>query len=96
MNVSYDPAAQAEAVEAVQWYLEVAGPTIAATFDRELHAAVSLLMRFPKSGSPGPKGSRMLRLDGFPYTLHYRLDGESIHIMAVASQSRRPGYWRGR
>ena len=96
MNVHYEPAARAEATGAVRWYIDVAGPSIANAFERELDAAVRLLMRFPKLGKPGQRESRNLRLDGFPYTLHYRLDGEVIRILAVAHQSRKPGYWRGR
>lgn len=96
MNVGYEPAARAEVSEATRWYLDVAGPTIAEAFEREIDAAVRLLLRFPGLGAPGPRASRKLRLDGFPYTLHYQLDGELIRILALAHQSRRPGYWRGR
>lgn len=96
MNVQYEPAAYAEVLEALQWYADVAGPKIADAFETRLDEAVQLLRRFPELGSPGPKASRKLRLDGFPYTLHYRLDANLIRILAVANQSRRPGYWMGR
>lgn len=96
MNVLYEPAARAEVTEAVRRYLEVAGPGIAEAFERELNTAIQLLLRFPLLGSPGLRATRKLRLDGFPYTLHYRLDGELIRILAVANQRRKPGYWRGR
>lgn len=96
MNVRYEPAARAEVTEAVRWYVSVAGLTIADAFERELHAAVRLLLRFPRLGTPGSHATRKLRLDGFPYTLHYRLDDELIRILAFAHQSRRPGYWQGR
>lgn len=96
MNVQFEPAARAEVTEAVRWYLDAAGTTIADAFERELDAAIHLLLRFPKLGSPGPRATRRLRLDGFPYTLHYHLDGELIRILAVANQRRRPGYWQRR
>lgn len=96
MNVRYEPAARAEVIEAVRWYIDVAGPIIAGAFERELDATVRLLLRFPRLGTPGQHASRKLRLDGFPYTLHYRLDGELIRILALAHQSRRPEYWQGR
>lgn len=96
MNVLYEPAAQAEVTETVRRYLEVAGPIVADAFERELDTVIQLLLRFPLLGSPGLRSSRKLRLDGFPYTLHYRLDGEVIRILAVANQRRKPGYWRGR
>lgn len=96
MNVEVEPAARAEIAEAVEWYIDVAGPAVADAFEREFNAVIQLLLRFPKIGSPGKRESRKLRLDGFPYTLHYRIDGESIRIVAVANQRRKPGYWRGR
>lgn len=96
MKVRYEPAAREEVIEALRWYVGVAGPTIADTFERELDSAVRLLLRFPRLGTRGPRESRSLRLDGFRYTLHYRIDGELIRILAVAHQSRKPGYWRRR
>ena len=54
----------------VRWYLEVAGLVIADAFEREIDAAVRLLVRFPRFGTPGQQASRKLRLVGFPYTLH--------------------------
>ena len=62
---------------------------IADAFERELDAAVRLLVRFQWFGTPGQQASRKLRLDGFLYTLHCRLDGELIRILAVANQRRR-------
>ena len=47
----------------------------AITVGHRSDVAVRLLLRFPRLGAPGPKGSRKLRLDNFPYTVHYRLDG---------------------
>ncbi len=96
MNVLFEPAARADATEAVQWYVDVAGSTIAQAFEREIDAAVQLLLRFPKLGTPGEHASRKLRLQGFPYTLHYRVDGDLIRIVAVANQRRKPGFWRVR
>ena len=96
MILQYEPAARAEAVQALRWYADVAGASIVDAFEYELDSAIQLLLRFPRLGSPGVHGSRKLRADRFPYTLHYRLDGELIRILAVANQRRRPGYWRGR
>ena len=96
MNVSYEPAARAEVADALNWYLTVAGQTIADSFERELDKAVRLLMQFPQLGTPGLRESRKLRLSGFPYILHYRANGDMLRILAVAHQGRKPGYWRGR
>ncbi len=34
--------------------------------------------------------------DSFPFSLVYVVRGEILFVVAVAHQSRRPGYWRGR
>ena len=94
MIVRYEPAARDEVTETVRWYADVAGPSVAENFERQLDVAVQLLLRFPLLGVPGKRATRKLRLDGFPYTLHYRIDADVIRILAVANQSRRPGYWQ--
>jgi toxin ParE1/3/4 len=34
--------------------------------------------------------------DRFPYQIVYRISGDSVWIVAVMHQSRRPGYWKKR
>lgn len=50
----------------------------------------------PQLGTPSYPGVRTWPLKDFPYTLVYRVQGEDITVMAVAHQSREPGYWVGR
>ena len=38
-------------------------------------------------------GAHRYILRRFPYNIIYRVDGESIHILAIAHHSRRPVYW---
>lgn len=96
MKLFFEPAASAEAAGAVRWYLTAAGPGMADAFEFELDRAVQLLLRFPALGSIGRRGIRRMRLDRFPYTVHYRFDGDEVRVLAVAHQRRRPGYWHRR
>ena len=96
MRALYQPAAFEEFREAIIWYGEVAGPKQAEAFAREISAKLELLKDHPLIGTPGVRGSRWMPLSRFPYTLHYRLAGDVIDILAVAHQKRRPGYWRKR
>jgi hypothetical protein len=52
-------------------------------------------MEAPEQGSPYLYGTRRFILLRFPYSTVY-LSLEVGHIVAVAHQSRRPGYWRKR
>jgi hypothetical protein len=42
------------------------------------------------------RGTRKRRLYHFPYTVYYVEFDESIWIVAIAHQKRRPGYWTDR
>ena len=50
----------------------------------------------PAQGLEVRPGLRRILLVGFPYAVFYSLDVGTIVVLAVAHQSRRPGYWRGR
>lgn len=41
-------------------------------------------------------GARKLALQGFPYDLIYRIESNTVIILAVSSHSRQSGYWAGR
>jgi toxin ParE1/3/4 len=58
--------------------------------------ALNLLQFMPKIGRPAYPGVRTWALKRFPYTLAYRVYGQLITVLAVAHQSREPGYWEGR
>jgi toxin ParE1/3/4 len=69
---------------------------VAEAFEREFDTVVQLLLRHPQLGTPGARLSRSLRLNGFPYQVHYHADLQRIRILAVTHHSRKPGYWHGR
>ena len=96
MRVLYQPAPLEELREAILWYIEVAGHKQAVALDFEINVKLDLLKEHPLIGTPGIGGSRWIPLKRFPYTLHYRVVGEVIDILAVAHQKRRPGYWHKR
>ncbi len=93
MRVVYRAAALQELREVVAWYLKEAGQRQAEAFRDELNAKVALLVEHPGIGTQGVRGTRWMPLKVFPYTLHYRVDGDVMRIFAVAHQKRRPGYW---
>ncbi len=70
--------------------------TVAIDGTTAVQRALCLLEFMPRLGRPGYPGVRTWPLKHFPYTLAYRVKGGVITVMAVAHQSREPGYWRGR
>lgn len=87
--------ASEELEDARRWYCERSEAAEAA-FLRELDHAIRIVTeapnRWPKYGS----GTRRYVFPTFPYSLVYVLENEVIHIVAVAHEKRRPGYWRER
>lgn len=96
MNHRFAPAARRELLEATQWYLADGGPAVAEQFEWAVRRALDLLRLMPKLGKPNYPGVRTWAMKRFPYTLAYRIDGEVITVVALAHQSREPGYWAGR
>lgn len=96
MRVSFNAAALSEAEEATRWYRANGGVAPSRAFMLELKRVVGLATQQPGIGSPGLHGTSRLYLKRFPYTLVFRIEGEFVRVIAVAHQSRRPGYWGGR
>jgi hypothetical protein len=89
-----------EAIEAAAWY-DSKHPGLGADFDRDLNAALDLLEHdlVPLAAMPGRAGdlaAKRIMLRRFPYQLVIRELPDEHVVVAVAHQSRRPGYWRDR
>ena len=96
MSYSFTPAAREEFLGAMQWYLADGGPVPAEFFEHEVDRALRLLDFMPRLGTPGYGGTRTWPVRDFPFTVVYRVEADGISVIAVAHQSREPGYWRGR
>lgn len=89
-----------EAIEAAAWY-EQERPGLGIEFDHAVNAAIDLLedsivalTNMP--GAAGARETKRLILKRFPYDIVVREVSEEIIVVAIAHQSRRPGYWRNR
>lgn len=97
MSYSFTPAAREEFLGAMRWYLADGGQVPAEFFEHEVDRALRLLDFMPRLGTPGYGGTRTWPVRDFPYTVVYRVEADDgISVIAVAHQSREPGYWRGR
>ena len=89
------PAAVAEAIAAVGWYLE-RDERVAGAFEDELARAFAEIGRAPETWPMHLHGTRRLLLRRFPYEVVYKMYPEVVLIVAVAHCKRNPGYWRRR
>jgi plasmid stabilization system protein ParE len=77
-------------------YLDEREPGLGTRFLDEVDRALALIREHPRAWNPIGRDLRRCRLLVFPYGLIYRIRDETIEIIAVAHDRRRPGYWRGR
>lgn len=96
MKLLWHELAEGEYDEALDYYLDHAGLVIARKFATALSDALALLKAHPGIGMETYRHTRRIPLHGFPFHLVYREQAERIVILAIANQSRRPGYWRRR
>ena len=71
-------------------------PGLGRSFVRQFDQVVGLCKRHPDIGPFLAAPHRRLVLRRFPYSLIYRIEGDTIRIVAIAHQHRKPGYWKDR
>jgi toxin ParE1/3/4 len=95
--VRFTVEASAELEEAAKWYEDRRGGLGLAFLAAVDHAVVAI-SRWPSAGGsvdglPSELTVRRAPLVRFPYYLAYVVTGETIHVLAVAHERRRPRYW---
>jgi hypothetical protein len=92
------PAAAAEAQAARVHYAQIdkaVGARFLAEYDRAIERIREAPSRWPMY--PHAVGEqRWCRFRRFPYSVIYELLPSATHVLAVAADRRRPGYWQGR
>lgn len=94
MKLQFHPAAQDEFVETVVFY-EGRGVGLGHQFRDAVRVVLDRILAHPELGAPR-RATRRLMIDGFPYDVVYRVDADTIDVLALAHHRRRPGYWRRR
>lgn len=95
MNIRLLEPAQQELDEAIAWYDDHV-PELGDAFLFETLKALKLITQFPQAWHPLSPQTRRCRLNRFPYSVIYSLDGDDLLVLAIAHQHRKPGYWRDR
>jgi hypothetical protein len=101
LDVEYHPLAAAEIVNAEDWYEQ----QVRGLGDRFLAAVESTLKRvsrWPNAGIPvtvaddGTVVNRKAAVGGFPWAVGYEVANDTVYVLAVFHQSRKPDYWTSR
>jgi toxin ParE1/3/4 len=95
MKSRFHEAADAELTEAVAYY-DAKAPGLGDRLLAEVKAATRYIEQYPEIAPVIDEGVRAKVLVRFPYSLMYVVELHELYIVAVAHQSRRPGYWADR
>jgi plasmid stabilization system protein ParE len=95
VTVRFLAPAREEFLRAVTFY-ERQAPGLGAEFYDDTVRALDMVSSSPHSGAPFEGSMRRLLLQRFPYSIIYQAEEETILVVAVAHQRRRPGYWKDR
>jgi len=91
----YLPPAEEEMTEAAIFYQEQS-QGLGIVFLDDVQRTIDRLRDNPMLGQTLVDDLRRGLLSRFPFSLIYAIESESLLIVAVAHQHRRPEYWRGR
>lgn len=95
MTLQYHPEAEAELIEAAQFY-EHKLPGLGTAFLDEFDSAIAKIMDAPIRWRVVQRDIRRFSMKRFPYGIYYRIHGEIIRILVVKHHSRHPNYWKHR
>jgi plasmid stabilization system protein ParE len=92
----YFSIAASEELEAAFEYFQQQQSGLGFRFTADIDEALARIRSQPLAWHPLGNHFRRCHLQHFRYGLIYRIHGEQAEILAVAHDSRRPGYWRNR
>jgi plasmid stabilization system protein ParE len=95
MHLYFSTAARQELDDAFE-YLELQQLGLGYRFAADVDEVLSLIRNQPLAWHPLGKHLRRCHLKHFRYGVIYRIHEEQVEILAIAHDSRRPGYWRNR
>ena len=94
-HISFHPLAEQELNEAASYY-NAASPGLEAAFLDEVEHAVKQILEHPEAAPLVNRVVRRKLVRRFPYSVMYSVQTDTLRILAIANQKRRPFYWRGR
>lgn len=94
-RVRFHDAARDELIHETLYYKTISA-ALGERFAAAVEQAVQLAAEFPAMGSPHRYGTRRCFPKKFPFSLVYVERKDEVYVLALAPDSRRPGYWRAR
>jgi plasmid stabilization system protein ParE len=96
VNSSVSLEAEHELIDGALFYAQEANAELGLAMIAEFERRLGVLCNHPHLGPVWRGTTRRFPLRRFPYTIIHQVRPEEVRVIALAHQSRRPGYWRGR
>ncbi len=81
--------------DAIGWYRS-RSPSVAAEFRVVASEMIRQIIKAPQRWPKYLQGTRRFVLHRFPFSIIYLDDPDTVSIVAVAHNKRKPGYWKAR
>ena len=94
-TLRYHPLAEKELIESAEFY-EALESGLGSRFLDEIARAERFIVRNPEIWPDDDRGRRRQKVAVFPFNLIYRLENETVFVLAVAHSSRIPNYFKDR
>jgi len=95
MRYSFHPDAEAEFLEAIEYY-EGCGEGLGYDFAMEVYAAIDNILAYPQAWPILEGDVRRHQTRRFPYGVIYAHEPDHVLILAVMHLHRDPDYWKDR
>jgi len=95
MNFRFHPDAEAELINAINYY-EESRENLGLEFAEEVYATIQRITEFPQAWRRMTETTRRCLTNRFPYGVVYMIGIEEIVIIAVMHLKKEPGYWKKR
>ena len=92
LNVIFHLDIELEVKASYEWYQNQA-EGLGEDFLTELESAYQAILELPNTWPKFHSGFRRFLLSKFPFSIIYRLTQETIFVVAVMHNSRKPRYW---
>ncbi len=96
LNLSVDPEAEYELIDGAIYYANQSHRELGLAFIAEFERSLEVLRMRPLLGAVWRENTRRFALRRFPYSIIYQVTDETLRVIALAHQRRKPGYWVGR
>ena len=93
--IRFHDAARDELLHETLYYKSISSK-LGEHFAAAVEQAAQLAAEFPGMGSPHTYGTRRCFPKKFPFSLVYVERQNEVYVLALAPDSRKPGYWRTR